>query len=236
MSLHNDNALVVALDTSTDMLACAASWIDGQTGEMKLVSGDHMCRRHANVELVNTVDGVLAQAGLDRSDVGCYVVGRGPGSFTGVRIGVCIANAMAYALKLPVIEVSSLRALADAIDTERPVCALIDARNGNGYAALYENGKELIAPKAVVVSELIAELPPNTVFTGDGARTYHDAIAAALPNAAFAAEEKHMLTADMLAKCADGKLERGETCQEARPLYLRPTQAERMYKAKEQQK
>ena len=82
MSLHNDNALVVALDTSTDMLACAASWIDGQTGETKLVSGDHMCRRHANVELVNTVDGVLAQAGLDRSDVGYYVVGRGPGSFT----------------------------------------------------------------------------------------------------------------------------------------------------------
>ena len=86
MSLHNDNALVVALDTSTDMLACAASWIDGQTGETKLVSGDHMCRRHANVELVNTVDGVLAQAGLDRSDVGYYVVGRGPGSFTGVHL------------------------------------------------------------------------------------------------------------------------------------------------------
>ena len=95
MSLHNDNALVVALDTSTDMLACAASWIDGQTGETKLVSGDHMCRRHANVELVNTVDGVLAQAGLDRSDVGCYVVGRGPGSFTGVRIGISTAKGLA---------------------------------------------------------------------------------------------------------------------------------------------
>ena len=95
MSLHNDNALVVALDTSTDMLACAASWIDGQTGETKLVSGDHMCRRHANVELVNTIDGVLAQAGLDCSDVGCYVVGRGPGSFTGVRIGISTAKGLA---------------------------------------------------------------------------------------------------------------------------------------------
>ena len=63
MSLHNDNALVVALDTSTDMLACAASWIDVQTGEAKLVSGDHLCRRHANVELVNTVDGLLKQTG-----------------------------------------------------------------------------------------------------------------------------------------------------------------------------
>ena len=71
MSLHNDNALVVALDTSTDMLACAASWIDGQTGETKLVSGDHMCRRHANVVLVISGEGVLDLAGLDRFDVGC---------------------------------------------------------------------------------------------------------------------------------------------------------------------
>ena len=112
MSLHNDNALVVALDTSTDMLACAASWIDGQTGETKLVSGDHMCRRHANVELVNTVDGVLAQAGLDRSDVGCYVVGRGPGSFTGVRIGISTAKGLACGANVPLLGVSTLDACA----------------------------------------------------------------------------------------------------------------------------
>ena len=99
MSLHNDYALVVALDTSTDMLACAASWIDGQTGEAKLASGDHMCRRHANVELVNTVDSVLAQAGMDRADVGSYVVGRGPGSFTGVRIGISTAKGLARGAK-----------------------------------------------------------------------------------------------------------------------------------------
>ena len=117
MSLHNDNALVVALDTSTDMLACAASWIDGQTGETKLVSGDHMCRRHANVELVNTVDGVLAQAGLDRSDVGYYVVGRGPGSFTGVRIGISTAKGLARGANVPLLGVSTLDdAVGEAFD------------------------------------------------------------------------------------------------------------------------
>ena len=112
MSLHRDNAPVVALDTSTDMLACAVSWIDAQAGEAKLVSGDHLCRRHANVELVNTADGVLKQAGLDRSDVGCYVVGRGPGSFTGVRIGISTAKGLARGANVPLLGVSTLDACA----------------------------------------------------------------------------------------------------------------------------
>ena len=178
----------------------------------------------------------LFDEGVKLSDINAVCADVGPGSFTGVRIGVCIANAMAFALKLPVIEVSSLRALADAVDTGKPVCALIDARNGNGYAALYKNGQEIIAPKAVAVSELLSDLPENTVFTGDGAGAYKETIAAAMPGAEFAASEKYMLTADMLAKEADLLLESGKSVTEARPLYLRPTQAERMYKAKEQQK
>ena len=140
MSLHNDNALVVALDTSTDMLACAASWIDEQTGETKLVSGDHMCRRHANVELVNTVDGVLAQAGLDRSDVGCYVVGRGPGSFTGVRIGISTAKGLARGANVPLLGVSTLDACAWTAwkaGVRGKLGILADAMRGEVYPALY---------------------------------------------------------------------------------------------------
>ncbi len=178
----------------------------------------------------------LFDENIKLSDINAVCADVGPGSFTGVRIGVCVANAMAFALKLPVLEVSSLRALADAVDTEKPVCALIDARNGNGYAALYKNEQEIFAPKAVAVSELLNELPENTVFTGDGAGAYRETIAAAMPGAEFAAEKKYMLTADMLAKQADLLLEGGSSVTEARPLYLRPTQAERMYKAKEQQK
>ena len=140
MSLHNDNALVVALDTSTDMLACAARWIDGQTGETKLVSGDHMCRRHANVELVNTVDGMLAQAGLDRSDVGCYVVGRGPGSFTGVRIGISTAKGLARGANVPLLGVSTLDACAWTAwkaGVRGKLGILADAMRGEVYPALY---------------------------------------------------------------------------------------------------
>ena len=145
MSLHNDNALVVALDTSTDMLACAASWIDVQTGEAKLVSGDHLCRRHANVELVNTVDSVLAQAGMDRADVGSYVVGRGPGSFTGVRIGISTAKGLARGANVPLLGVSTLDACAWTAwkaGVRGKLGILADAMRGEVYPALYVLGDE----------------------------------------------------------------------------------------------
>lgn len=178
----------------------------------------------------------LFDEALTLADIDAICADIGPGSFTGVRIGVCIANAMAYALKKNVIEVSSLEALARAVDDPRPVCALIDARNGNGYAALYCAERELLAPSAVVISELLPTLPADCVFTGDGAKIHRAAISSALPGADFAPESKHMLSADMLACCAHEKLLCGKTVNEALPLYLRPTQAERLYKAKEQQK
>ena len=107
--------LVVALDTSTDMLACAcAEWTaapDG--GGVELLSHqDHMCRRHANVELVNTVDAVLQDAGASMDKVGAVLVGRGPGSFTGVRIGISTAKGLARGAGVPLYGVSTLDASA----------------------------------------------------------------------------------------------------------------------------
>ena len=162
MSLHNDNALVVALDTSTDMLACAASWIDVQTGEAKLVSGDHLCRRHANVELVNTVDDLLKQAGLDRSDVGCYVVGRGPGSFTGVRIGISTAKGLAHGANVPLLGVSTLDACAWTAwkaGVRGKLGVLADAMRGEVYPALYvlgDEGPERLFERERVVKAAVA--------------------------------------------------------------------------------
>lgn len=111
MSLAASSHIVLAVDTSTDMLACAVGRVEGERVEL-LAAGDHLCRRHANEELVNTCASVLERAGLTRGDVDCVLVGRGPGSFTGVRIGIATAKGLACGLERPLFGASTLDAIA----------------------------------------------------------------------------------------------------------------------------
>lgn len=152
----------------------------------------------------------------------------GPGSFTGVRIGVCAVNAMAAAFKKPIVQVSSLEGLLYGVDN---ACALIDCRNGNGYAMTIFGGLAS-ALSAVVIAQLIPTLPDGTLIVGDGGILHHDSIAAALPSVRFA--EDNETDAAKCGLAAWNRFIAGDTVQEALPLYLRPSQAERL--AKEQKK
>ena len=139
MTDKNDNALAVAVDTSTDMLACAVCWTD-TTGEVQVVSQDHLCRRHANVELVDTVTSVLEQAGFALADVKTFLVGRGPGSFTGVRIGISTAKGLARGANVPLLGVSTLDACAWTAwnaGVRGQLGVLSDAMRGEVYPARY---------------------------------------------------------------------------------------------------
>ncbi len=102
---------ILAVDTSTDMLACAVGHMDEQGVEV-LATGDHLCRRHANEELVEICANVLERAGLARGDVDAVLAGRGPGSFTGVRIGIATAKGLACGLECPLYGTSTLDAVA----------------------------------------------------------------------------------------------------------------------------
>ena len=140
MTATNKRDVTVAIDTATDMLVCAVAWTDEETGERAIVARDHMCRRHANEELVNTLGEALAEAGLAMGDVDRFVAGRGPGSFTGVRIGISTAKGLALGANVPLYGVSTLDACAWTAwkAGERGLLGVLaDAMRGEVYPALY---------------------------------------------------------------------------------------------------
>ena len=177
--------------------------------------------------LMPLIDQMLTDAGISPRDIDLYAADTGPGSFTGVRIGVCAANAMAAAACKPLVGVSSLSALAYGRDGS--VCALLDARNGNGYAALYQNGVCAIPPSAVVIEDFLPAIPTGTLFVGDGALLHARRIAQIVPDSRI---EQAALRADAAALAAWEGYQKGAAESELLPLYLRPSQAERLYKEK----
>ncbi len=176
--------------------------------------------------IMSLAEQAIFSCGYTPADMDVFAVDAGPGSFTGVRIGVCAVNAMAAAFNKPVVQVSSLEGLLYGLDN---ACALIDCRNGNGYAMVMSD-KSPLPPSAVIISELLEILPADTLITGDGAQLHRDAITAALPSARFA--QNNEVDAAKCGLAAWAKLMAGDTVKEAMPLYLRPSQAERLAKEK----
>ena len=180
-------------------------------------------RTHSQM-MMPQIEEMFRLSGTDPNDVDAFAAAVGPGSFTGVRIGICAANAMAAAFGKPVAAASSLEGLLYGIDN---ACALLDCRNGNGYAMVKYEGFSP-EPMAVVIDDLLSTLPDGILMAGDGAVMHRERILTALPNARFA--EGNDIIADRIGLAAYDKLVRGETVIEALPLYLRPSQAERLAK------
>jgi len=196
---------LLAVDT-TAAIATAALFQDGALVEERAADAG---KKHAETVLP-LIDELLEQNGVVIGDIDLFAVDIGPGSFTGVRIGVSLVNALAFATGKSIVSVNALLALATAVDeTNRAVCTLIDARNGNAYAALYEAGQEKLAPEGVELNSFLMRIPADAVFVGD----IH------VSNPVYP-------RADDVGRAA---LQRLETAREtAEPLYLRPSQAERL--------
>lgn len=203
---------LLAIET-TAPVATVALWRDG---EVTRYSADDT-KKHAETVLP-LVERLLAETGETLSAMDYFAVDIGPGSFTGVRIGVCIANAFGYAMQKPVIGCNALETLREALrGVSEPVCTMIDARNGNAYAALYEGENVLLEPKAVVVAEYLDRLPGIVRFAGDvPGLAQSDPASARYPDAGA------------LARLAARRTERAQA--RALPLYLRASQAERLHK------
>lgn len=193
-------------------------------GRVRLVQS-HEGLTHSQT-IMPLIDELLDAQGLSPADLDLFAADTGPGSFTGVRIGVCAANAMAAALHKPVMGISSLAALAHGKPGQ--VCAILDARNGNAYAALF--GHMAMPPTAVCAEEFLEGVPAGTLFTGD-IPTFEAFIRAKVKAPVFA--QDNALLADAVGRLALAQYEaQGAPLDEIRPLYLRPSQAERLFEAK----
>ena len=183
--------LVLALDTSTDMLACAVARVDNGAVDV-LAAGDHLCRRRANVELVGTCQDTLAAAGLKMADVDAVLVGRGPGSFTGVRIGIATAKGLACGAGVGLYGTSALDAMAQAAwlaGTRGRLAVVADAMRGEVYPGIYELDEKgahrtFTAESVVKADACVAELAARAdagelTLSGNGLLKYAEKFAAA---------------------------------------------------------
>jgi tRNA threonylcarbamoyladenosine biosynthesis protein TsaB len=186
--------MIVGLDTATPITSVAVLG-DGVERELH---DDGERPRHAQTLLP-----LLEQVVEDWSIVERLCVGVGPGGFTGLRLGISTARALAQALDLPVVPISSLDALA--APHSGTVAALIDARRGEVFAAVYEDGQRTREPVAIDPGTLARELTPGTLTVGDGAVRFREELERAGMAVPAGGSDAHRVSALMVCRLGLGR-------------------------------
>ncbi|MCJ8501732.1 tRNA (adenosine(37)-N6)-threonylcarbamoyltransferase complex dimerization subunit type 1 TsaB [Desulfatitalea alkaliphila] len=222
---------ILAVDTATEVCGVALARESGDVAaELCLNRG----RTHTGT-LMAAIEAVLSLADLSLKQVDAFAVTRGPGSFTGLRIGISTVKGLALATGKPLLGVSSLAALTCRVpEGITRICPMIDARRHQVYWSLYERhqqGLVQIHPETVgPPREAAGQVAGPCLFVGNGARLYNEQLRAALSRPEWllaAGEGLDTLSAAAVARLAGEQLRRGEWVDVHRfaPLYIRPSDA-----------
>jgi tRNA threonylcarbamoyladenosine biosynthesis protein TsaB len=216
---------LLGIDTSTP--AAAACVVRGDGEEFELVPpAERLTRPPAHAtELMPAVARVMERAEVGWSDLDAIAVGVGPGTFTGLRIGISTARALATAAGLPLRRVSSLAALAAGIDNLVRL-PLIDARRGEVFAALYEGDREFWPPLVARPEELVEELGNAAVTplaAGDGSLRFRGMLEEAGIPVEPDDSEAHVVRALWICRLGEGAPD--ESPEAVLPEYLREPDA-----------
>ncbi len=219
---------ILGIETSTPVCSVALSCDSKVVVECTLELGIHHSER-----LQLMIEWVLREAGLAVHDLDGVGVAAGPGSFTGLRIGMGLAKGLCWSADLKLMLVSTLAGMALGVGVEgAPICPMLDARREEVYAGVYEvvDGLPImqIPDRADPVREWLPHLPRPVMVVGDGARAYRDLIVDFM-----GADVQFVLgrpTAGAIALLGHDQCVRGEVddVDTAEPFYLRRTQAERV--------
>lgn len=162
---------ILGVDTSTPI------------GSVGLIDGERFVAEHTlsivkahSSRLMPAIDQILKWAALTVHDLDACAVGIGPGSFTGIRIGVGTIKSLCYALKKPIIGVSTLEAIAYNLRyTDKLICPILDARKDEVYGAVFRGGQNLLRKSndlCIPIELLLNQIDDDVIFVGDGLQRY----------------------------------------------------------------
>ena len=218
---------LLSIDTSGPV-AGAAVYRDGRIASRTALESGNM---HSET-VVQLIDAAMNLPGLLKKELDAIAVTTGPGSFTGLRIGLSVAKAMAQALQIPVIGVNTLDALCYVQGEKGLRCAVMDARRAEVYSAAYLDGERIIdygvRPLPAFLDSVCA-MGADATFAGDGVRAYRADIARALgARARFVPEPFCVQCASAVAMlAAQTQRECYGDAYTVQPDYFRLSQAER---------
>lgn len=221
--------LILAVDTSTEVCTVGLAEDQRLLGEITLGHG----QTHARF-LMQAIDQVFALTGTALNEVQAFVAGRGPGSFTGLRIGISTVKGLAMAGAKPLVGVSSLAVLAhQAAGDSDLVCPMLDARRKEVYWSIYRYKEGQLVPRSPErvgdALSVLGDLDRPCTFIGSGALLYRKKLEqAGRRDDHWPPPESHIVRAAVLARLGWQRLQRGESdpVQSFSPVYLRKSDAE----------
>ncbi len=223
---------ILAFETSAKAVSVALL----DNGKLLAESYQNSGLTHSQTLMVMAQD-LLQQCSLSPSDMDAVAVANGPGSFTGVRIGAAAAKGFAWGAELPLVGVSTLEAMAEALHPyEGYICPVMDARRQQVYNALFraEKGQisRLTEDRAISLEDLseeLAALEGPIFLVGDGSNLTYNTLSEKIPSLVLPCEHRQHQRATGVALVAAKELEKGGNFDGAAvtPNYLRLSQAER---------
>ena len=227
---------ILSIDTSSNI--CGVAVLEDKKLLKQISQNNGLTHSEA---LMPIIKNVLSDLKILLNEFDLIVCDKGPGSFTGIRIGVATAKAFSDSLNIKEIGISSLETLAYNVKTNGVICSLIDAKNDNVYVGVFENiygnyilRRNFSTENINILLNEFKDLDYSITFVGDGAQVYKSIIESTLTNKCIFAEENDLSAYNLgLAGLNHFK---NEDFSDVNPLYLRKPQAERMLELKMEKK
>lgn len=221
---------ILAIDTSSKI--CSVSILEDKNLIIENHNNDE--KTHSQ-KLMPIIDETLKQANLTLDNIDLIACCQGPGSFTGIRIGISTVKAFADVKNIPLIGVTSLESLAYNIQNDGLIASIIDAKHDNVYFALFNKTQnsysiveESMSCNISLVIETLKKYSEQITFVGDGAQVHSDLIKSELSNVQFAPDEQNIQTSISIGLSAFDKFnaENYTKCYSISPIYLKKSEAE----------